>query len=114
VNYIALKRNIALKLRVSEEEHQHILKKMRLSSLKNIQNYLLKMAVDGYILNADLSLLEEIMRLLAINSNNINQMARKINSGLSVYRQDVEDIKRRNDQLWDFAADILKKFDTTF
>jgi hypothetical protein len=69
------------------------------------------MAIDGHIISVDMSPIQELVRLLSINSNKINQIAHKLNSGLKIYEENVNDIKRRNNQLWNFASEIIEKLE---
>lgn len=57
--------------------------------MTNREAFLRRMIADGYIMNLDLEPIRELVRLLGNVSNNINQIARKINSGDSLYKDDV-------------------------
>ena len=52
---------------------------------------------------------KELVRLLRYCSNNINQYAKKANESGDVYKADIEDIKRRQDRLWDMANEIMER-----
>lgn len=54
-------RNIQLNFRVSENEKEHIGKKMAIAGVINREAYLRKMAMDGCILKLDLPELKEII-----------------------------------------------------
>ena len=41
----------------------------------------------------DLSDLKEILRLLQISGNNLNQYAKKANETVSIYHEDIEELK---------------------
>lgn len=58
---------------------------MALTGITHPSAYLRKMAMDGYIINLDLSDLKELVRLSRINSNNLNQYAKKANETGSIY-----------------------------
>ena len=68
-----------LNFRVTDSEYEIIQKKMKLSGIKKPTAYLRKMAMDGYVIRLDLSELTEILRLARINSNNLNQVAKRAN-----------------------------------
>ena len=57
-------RNIQLNFRVSENEKEHIGKKMEIAGVINREAYLRKMAMDGCILKLDLLELKEIISLM--------------------------------------------------
>ena len=58
------KRNVELKLRVTERERQLITERMAQAGVLNTNAYLLKMAIDGYIVRLDLSEVKELVSLL--------------------------------------------------
>ena len=66
-----------------------------------MSSYLRKMAIDGLIVKLDMSEMKEILRLPQYNGNNINQIAKRLNEGKSIYASDILDIK-------DKQAEILK------
>ena len=67
------------------------------------------MAIDGMIINLDMPELKEISRLLRYNGNNINQIAKRLNEGKSVYASDIADIKEKQTQITDMVRDIYLK-----
>jgi hypothetical protein len=72
------KRNIDLTFRVSEQERGLIMEKMKLAGIRNMRAYLLKMAVDGYVLRLDLSDVRDMVFLLRNATNNINQVISRV------------------------------------
>lgn len=62
--------------------------------------YFRKMAIDGYILVVDRSDTKAYIRELQAVSRNINQIAKRANATGTVYRQDIEDIKKAVDEIW--------------
>ena len=72
-------RNVQLNFRVSKDEKEWIEKKMEAAGVINREAYLRKMAMDGYILKLDLPELKEIISLMRRMSNNINQIAKRMN-----------------------------------
>lgn len=53
--------------------------------------------------------LREMISLLRCSSNNLNQIAKRINSTDRIYAEDMEEILRWQEKLWQCANDILKK-----
>ena len=95
-----LKRNINMGFRVTQEEYDLIMKRMNEIGFPSTRSYLLKMALDGYILHLDLVDVRECTRLLRIVSNNVNQMAKRANEGGNIYAADLADIRSRLDEIW--------------
>ena len=73
-------RTIPLYFKVSPEEKELIEKKMAQLGIHNQRAYLRKMAVDGYAVRVDMSDFKALVSLLRICSNNLNQIAKRVNS----------------------------------
>ena len=97
---------------VNEEEENIIRRKMKEAGIERLGVYLRKMAIEGYILKLDLSDLKEAVRLLRINSNNLNQYVKKANEKGKVYAEDIQDIKQSQEKLWRLMKDILARLST--
>ena len=93
------KRNIQMKFYVTEEEKRLIDEKMKQLPIKQYGAYFRKMAIDGYILVVDRSDTKAYIRELQAVSRNINQIAKRANATGTVYRQDIEDIKKVVDEI---------------
>ena len=96
-----------IKFWATPEEKDLILKKMELYGTSNMGAYLRKMAIDGYVIKLELPDLKEMIRLLGIANNNINQIARSLNSTGRIYEADIQEIRDRIDGLYDYARKIL-------
>lgn len=96
-----------IKFWTTPEEKDLILKKMELYGTSNMGAYLRKMAIDGYVIKLELPELKEMIRLLGIANNNINQIARSLNSTGRIYEADIQEIRDRIDGLYDYARRIL-------
>ena len=81
--------------KVSEEERELIEQKMKLAGIGNMSAYIRKMCIDGYTINLQIPELAECARLLRYTSNNMNQIARHVNSGGKVYSDEVSEINAR-------------------
>jgi uncharacterized glyoxalase superfamily protein PhnB len=102
-------RNISLSFYVNAEEHDMIKRRMAQAGVKNLRAYILKQAIDGRVIHVELSSVNEMVRLLSNATNNINQVARRVNETGSVYAADVEDLRVQYDGLWTQAREILTK-----
>jgi len=103
-----LKRNINMGFRVTEEEQEWIRQRMEQTNISNLRAYLLKMAVDGYVIDLDLSEVNECSRLLRALGNNVNQIAKHANTTGAVYAADMAAIKTRLDEVWQQQDKILR------
>ena len=101
-------RSRQVKFWVNEEEYELLQKKMEAAGSVNQGAYIRKMILDGYIVNLDIPELKEIIRLLSITSNNVNQMARRLNAEGSIYQQDIAEVEAQLGQNYK----MLRKFIT--
>jgi protein-tyrosine-phosphatase len=92
---------------VSEQERKFIAEKMAQLRTKNMGAYLRKMAVDGYVIQLDLSDIRELVSLLRRTSNNLNQLTKRVHETGNIYGEDLEDLQQSYDKLWDMAGEIL-------
>ena len=95
--------------RVNKAEEEQIRRRMEEAGISSVAAYMRKMAIDGYVVNLDLSDVKEAIRLLRISGNNINQYAKKANETGSIYAEDLKDIKARQDELWKVLKEILDR-----
>ena len=102
-------RDCLLHFRVSQKELEMIETKMKQANIISLSAYLRKMAIDGYVIKLELPELREMISLLRRNSNNLNQIARRVNATGRLYPEDVEDMKRQQQELWQCANTILRK-----
>ena len=70
------KRNVQIKFRVTEEERGLIEEKMKQVPTRNMEAYLRKMAIDGYIIQVDHSDIKKMTAELQKIGVNINQIAK--------------------------------------
>ena len=103
------KRDKQLKIWVSQEEQDLIRQKMAEFGTENMGAFVRKMVIDGYILKLDIPELKEIVRLLGPIGNNVNQMARKLNAGGSIYREDIAEVNAKLDAIYKQLEKILKR-----
>jgi SepF-like predicted cell division protein (DUF552 family) len=102
------KRSKQLKIWVSQEEQDMIHQKMAEFGTDNMGAFVRKMVIDGYIVKLDLPELQEIIRLLGSIANNVNQIARRVNAGGNVYKEDLEDINTNLDQNYKMLRKVMK------
>ena len=89
--------------KVSEKERDLIEQKMALAGVSNMSGFVRKMSIDGYVVNL------EIPELLRYISNNVNQMARQMNSGGAIYSDEAHDICAKQDETNRLFGAILEQ-----
>ena len=100
-----MRRNIRISVRLTEEEHRLLKEKMARIGVTNQEAFLRKMALDGL----DLPELKQMISLLRYTSNNINQIAKRLNESGRAYDTDLAEILEKQKQLWGLANKILMK-----
>lgn len=101
-------RNILIRFLVSKEEKELIQKKITQTCIRNMSGYLRKMAINGYIINVDLSCIKDMIPRLRNATNNINQIAKRANETGNVYQPDIAEVNAKVDGIWDMTEQILK------
>ena len=103
------KRNIVIRFRVTPEEREMIESKMAQFGTTNMAAYLRKISIDGYVVKLDLPELREMVSLLRRSSNNLNQIAKRVNETSRIYDADIDCLKENQDKIWSAANGILTR-----
>ena len=93
------KRDLYLKVRVSQAEMDAIKRKFANSGMNTLSGFVRAMIFEGYIVHIDDNELKRLNVLANNIANNINQIAHRANVTSKVYKEDIEDIKSLADQL---------------
>ena len=103
------KKDDAIYIRVSEDERKKIRKKMSQCGITNESAYIRKMAIDGVIVRLQISEITELLRLMRIYGNNVNQIAKAVNSSGYVTEKEVETIQNNQKEIWKILNTVLDK-----
>ncbi len=95
--------------KVTDEERDLIEQRMALVGIRNMSAYIRKMCIDGYIINLQIPELAECAKLLRHASNNVNQIARRVNSGGGVYPDEVDEISEKLSEASGLFGNILEQ-----
>ena len=90
-------------LRVTETELEIIDKKAKAACL-NRNKYLIKMAIDGFIIIQDL---ENVRGEISKIGVNINQIAKHINTTKNIYKSDMEEIKKQIEEIYKIVEKLI-------
>ena len=94
-----LYRNKQLIVRLTHEEKQIFENKLAMSNLKSMSLFIRKCVLEKEIFVVDMTPIMKIQQLLSNQANNINQIAKKINTNGIIYRKDIDYIKQLNKNL---------------
>ena len=102
-------RKVQLNFRVTDREKELIEGRMQELGTTNREAFLRKIAIDGMIVKLEVPKLKEILSLMRYNSNNINQIAHRLNESGRIYEVDVAQVQAQHEQLWNMLNSLLEK-----
>ena len=105
------KRDIHYSFKATEEEADIIRQKMKVFGITNQSAFIRAMTLNGYVLKLDLPELHQTVRLMGSMSNNVNQIARRLHEGGSVYETEIDEIKENQSELQAMLNRILQQLD---
>ena len=101
------KRHIIHRFRVNDEEEAIIQQKFEMSELKNLSEFFRDMVMMGLVVEADDGQLARLESLISKVSQNVNQIARRVNASGNVYAEDIAEIRKGVNEIWQQQASIL-------
>ena len=102
-------RKVQLNFRVTDREKELIESRMQELGTTNREAFLRKIAIDGMIVKLEVPELKEILSLMRYSSNNINQIAHRLNESGRIYEVDVAQVQAQHEQLWNMLNSLLEK-----
>lgn len=106
-------RNIQLKICLNEDEKEIFKKKMKLAKCKTMSHFLRKCVLEKEIYQVDLQPFADLQGLLYNATNNLNQIAKRVNSTGVIYSNDIKDMKKQVDHLskeiWQIHSLLLRR-----
>ena len=94
---------------LSEEELDRVHRKMAEAGIANRSAYFRKMALDGYVVKLDTSDIGQMVSLLRRSSNNLNQIAKKVNATSRIYGAEVAQLQEQQEEIWKMTKEILAR-----
>ena len=94
---------------LNDDEEYILNEKYRLSHMKSKSAFLLKMILYGFVYEVDYSHIRRMNTLLGNISNNLNQIAHRVNSTNTIYQKDMDDIKELMQQIWQLQKSMVSK-----
>ena len=102
-------RPIQIKFFVTEQERDVIRQRMELIGTTNLSAYMRKISQDGFLYRVTIDGLPEICKEVEAIGQNINQVAKRVNSTNTIYAEDIRLMKAELDRIWDLLKKILSK-----
>lgn len=105
-------RNIILNLRVNKEEAEWIEQKFKNSGMRSKSDFIRMMIFQGQIIKVSDDSIRDFRRKYSSISNNINQIALRLNASGNIYAEDIAEIKNGVSEIWQqlnyFRSVLLK------
>ena len=109
--------NERIEIKLTKEEKEVFEKKMRLAKCRNMSHFIRKCVLEKEIYQVDLEPFRDLQGLLSNATNNINQIAKRVNSTGVIYKEDISDIKKEiehfSKELWQIHSLLLKRTSET-
>lgn len=107
-------RDHRLVFRVSDEEFNYLKKKIQLTNCKTMSDFLRKSALYGAVYNVDLSVFFKSVSDISSIAKSINQIARRVNYQKTLYNDDIQEIERKVNEVWQqqrYILSLLRKLE---
>ena len=92
------------------DNEQFILEsKFKESKMKSKSAFLRKLILFGFVYDVDYSYLRNYNTELGRISKSLNQIAKRINSTNSIYKEDMDEVKELMNQVWHTQKSMLSK-----
>ena len=106
-------RNERIEIKLTREEKEVFEKKMKLANCKTMSHFLRKCVLEKEIYVVDLEPFRNLQWLLSNATNNINQIAKRVNSTGIIYKEDINDMKIEiehfSKELWQIHSLLLNR-----
>ena len=106
-------RNERLEIKLTEEEKALFEEKRKLAKCRNMGHFIRKCVLEKEIYQVDLKPFRDLQGLLSNATNNINKIAKRVNSTGIIYKDDINDIKKQiehfSKELWQIHSILLNR-----
>ena len=95
-----------IELKVTKDELRIIDKKAEVACLSR-NGYLIKMAIEGFVIVQDLDNMRDVTNEINKIGVNINQIAKHINTTNNIYKSDMEEINKQLEEIYKIVEKLL-------
>ena len=96
------------------EQAAIIHQKMKNAGVKNNSGFFRAMVLNGYLLRLDLPELREASRQMSILSNNVNQIAKRMNEHGSIYETEIDEILEKQEEITQLIRQIYERLEVLY
>ncbi len=94
---------------LSDDEKRLLDEKWKLSGLPSKASFIRNLIVYGFVYDIDYSELKQYTAAISKIGNNINQIARKVNTYDIATAEDIKEVKEQMEELWRIQRSMLLK-----
>ena len=98
-----------LKIYLNNDEQYILEQKFKISGMKSKSSFIRHLILYGYVYDVDYEHLREYNTILARIGNNLNQIAKRINSTRNIYQDDMNEVKELMNKVWHTQKSMLSK-----
>ncbi|MBR6955178.1 MAG: plasmid mobilization relaxosome protein MobC [Clostridia bacterium] len=102
-------RTIHCSFDVTPDEADIIKQKMAAAGLKNKSAFFRAMVLNGYLLRLDFPELRKLVRLISRLSNNVNQIALRMNEKGNIYETELDEIIRNEQEISEMLWQMIER-----
>ena len=106
-------RNERLEIKLTKAEKALFEEKRKLAKCRNMSHFIRKCVLEKEIYQIDLEPFRDLQGLLGGATNNINQIAKRVNSTGVIYKEDIGDMKKEiehfSKELWQIHFSLLNR-----
>ncbi len=110
-------RNERLEIKLTKEEKALFEEKRKLAKCRNMSHFIRKCVLEKEIYILDLEPFRDLQSLLSNATNNVNQIAKRVNSTEIIYSDDIKYMKKQieyfSKELWQIHSLLLKRTSET-
>ena len=92
---------------LTEDEERILNAKVKMSGVRSKSEYIRQLITDGFVYQIDFKEIQRYNFLLSNISNNINQIAHRINETRSIFKSDIDEVKKEMKKLWQLQRSML-------
>lgn len=97
---------------MTSQERDLIQQRAREAKYANTSAFLRDLALKEVVFRLELPELREMIRQMSMMGNNLNQVAKLGNTTGRLYKEDLDDLMRRQDRIWNGIRSLLLRLES--
>lgn len=93
-------------------ERNRIQQRAKEAQYANTSAFLRDLALKEVVFRLELPELHELVRQMSMMGSNLNQVAKLGNTTGRIYKEDIEDLKRRQERIWQGIRNLLLRLES--